>query len=291
MTESTVAAAARHLTGRTALLAFLAGSCVALPARAGTTFDVIGPHEYDLPVDFEPFNVFVQYAYIQQNDHVLDADGDKQDGDGSETLVGQSKYVRFWTPKSHPNVGLAWEIIVPEISLRHVPTENGDRQISGIGDPLTGFAIWTRPAEKLVVGFQSFAQIPVGATDVSDTNWKNLSSFFIDWALPAGFNWTADAGAVFQGSKDNGSTPGTSYHTNQRLSYKVTTLLEPFIGLDAEYTDAHDDLPHGWAVDGGVGLMFHTFDNQSITVRYSGTLDGANHGVNDSVNLKYAYAW
>ena len=36
-------------------------------AQAQTTFDVIGPHEYELPVGFEPFNVFVQYAYVQRN--------------------------------------------------------------------------------------------------------------------------------------------------------------------------------------------------------------------------------
>jgi len=60
--------------------------CWAGSTTAGTTFDVIGPGEYDLPVDFDPFNVFVQYATVQDNDKVRDADGDKVDGDGSQQI-------------------------------------------------------------------------------------------------------------------------------------------------------------------------------------------------------------
>ena len=31
---------------------------ISLPAVAQITLDVIGPHEYDLPVGFKPFNIF-----------------------------------------------------------------------------------------------------------------------------------------------------------------------------------------------------------------------------------------
>ena len=53
---------------------------VAGTASAQTTFDVIGPREYELPVGFEPFNVFVQYATYQDNARMFDADGDRVDG-------------------------------------------------------------------------------------------------------------------------------------------------------------------------------------------------------------------
>ena len=37
--------------------------------------------------------------------------------------------------------------------------------------------------------------------------------------------------------------------------------------------------------------MVNTYKNQSLTLRYSQSLDGKNHSYNDSWNLKYAVAW
>ncbi|MBL8271372.1 transporter [Steroidobacter sp.] len=261
-------------------------------AQAQTTFDVIGPREYELPVDFEPFNVFVQYATFQDNGRAYNDAGERVSGSGSKATTGLSKYVRFWSPASNRNIGVAWEVIVPEVGIRNRGAANlDDRHISGIGDPLTGFAIWYRPRSHITLGFQSFLQIPIGTERVSDTNWKNLSSLFWDWRLGDKFGWTGDAGFVWQGERDSGLQPGLTWHSNHRLAYRASKRLEPFVALDNEHTRAKDGLPKGWALDGGVGLMIHTFDNQSITLRYSTSLDGRNHSVNDSFNLKYAYVW
>lgn len=257
-------------------------------AQAQTTFDVIGPHEYELPVGFEPFNVFVQYAYVQRNNRKFDTDGDRVKGSGSTTIVGLSKYVRFWTPESNPNIGLAYEVIVPEISVRD---HRANTQASGIGDPLTGFAIWYKPTPNSTLGFQSFIQIPAGGSDVSDTNWKNLSSVLWDVRLTDRLGWTADAGFVFQGEKTDGTRPGTSFHTNQRLGYRATPLLEPFVAVDYERSAKTSTVDGSHVLDAGLGLMLHTFDNQSITLRYSKSVSGENHAANNSFNLKYAYVW
>ena len=91
-----------------AALLLTLGAGLTLPAAAQTTFDVIGPHEYDLPVDFQPFNVFVQYAYMQRNNRSFDGSGNRVKGSGSDALVGLSKYVRFWTPDFNRKIGLAW---------------------------------------------------------------------------------------------------------------------------------------------------------------------------------------
>ena len=267
------------------LLAF-AGS-----VSAQTTFDVIGPREYELPVGFDPFNVFVQYGIFQDNARAFDASGRRIDGSGSSAITGLSKYVRFWTPESNKNIGVAWEVIVPVAGIRKSHAPVGDRHISGVGDPMTGFAIWYKPADNVTLGFQSFVQIPVGTNRVSDTNWKNLSSFFWDWRMGEKFGWTGDAGAVWQSKRDSGIRPGLTWHTNNRFAYRATHRLEPFIGIDYEHTSANDGLPNSWALDGSAGVMIHTFANQSITLRYSNSLDGKNHAVNDSFNLKYAYAW
>lgn len=260
-------------------------------ASAQTTFDVIGPREYELPVDFEPFNVFVQYATVQENDRVFDADGDRVDGSGSQLISGLSKYVRFWSPESNRKIGVAWEIIVPEVAIRNRGAAEGDRHISGLGDPLTGFAIWYKAAPNFTLGFQSFVQVPVGTDRVSDTNWKNLSSVFWDWRIGEKAGWTGDAGFVWQSERDSGFKPGLTWHTNNRLAWRATNRLEPFIGIDYEHTSGNDGAEDSWALDAGPGLMIHTFKNQSITLRYSTSLDGENHSVNDSFNLKYAYVW
>lgn len=268
----------------------------ALLAHAGasvaqTTFDVIGPREYELPVDFKPFNVFVQYATIQDNDRVFDANGDKVDGSGSQLISGLSKYVRFWTPESNRKIGVAWEVIVPEVAIRNRQAPEGDRHVSGLGDPLTGFAIWYKARPNLTLGFQSFLQVPVGTDRISDTNWKNLSSLFWDWRIGDKFGWTGDAGFVWQGTRDDGFKPAMSWHQNHRFAYRANRRLEPFLALDHERSGSKSGRPASWALDGGAGLMIHTFDNQSITLRYSTSLDGENHAVNDSFNLKYAYVW
>ena len=258
-------------------------------AQAATTFDVMGPHEYDLPAPgFEPFQVFVQYAYLQDDDKAYDNNGDRVAGSGNTTTVGLSKYVRFWTSESIPNLGLAYEVIVPEIG---VSSEANGGDVSGFGDPLTGFALWYKPTENSTLGFQSFLQIPVGDRDVSDTNWKNLSSALWDVRLTDKWGWTGDAGFVFQGSKDDGTHPGTTFHTNERLGYRVSKLLEPFVGVDYEYTKGTTTVNKSYILDLSLGVMFHTFDNQSIAIRYAGSVEGQNRAVNNSLNLKYAYAW
>ncbi|MCZ4304853.1 transporter [Zoogloeaceae bacterium G21618-S1] len=274
----------RHLlVGSALILSGLSGV-----TQAQTTFDVIGPHEYELPVGFDPFNVFVQYAYVQRNNRTFNTDGDRVKGSGSTAIVGLSKYVRFWTPESNPNIGLAYEVIVPEISVRD---HHANTQASGLGDPLTGFAIWYKPTPNSTLGFQSFIQIPAGSSDVSDTNWKNLSSVLWDVRFTDQLGWTGDAGFVFQGEKTNGTRPGTSFHTNHRLGYRVSDLVEPFVAMDYERTAKTSTVAGSHVLDAGVGLMLHTFDNQSITVRYSKSVSGENHAANNSFNLKYAYVW
>lgn len=261
-------------------------------AMAQTTFDVIGPHEYELPVDFEPFNVFVQYATVQENDRAFNSRGDRVDGSGSQAITGLSKYVRFWSPESNRKIGVAWEVIVPEVAVRNRSAADADsRHISGVGDPMTGFAIWYKARPNLTLGFQSFLQMPVGTDEVSDTNFKNLSSMFWDWRINDTFGWTGDAGFVWQSKRDSGFKPGMTWHTNNRFGWRVNKRIEPFIGIDYETTSGRQGAPDSWALDGGAGVMFHTFDNQSITVRYSTSIDGENHSVNDSFNLKYAYVW
>jgi hypothetical protein len=269
-----------------------AGLLLGTPAWSQTALDIIGPHEYDLPVNFDPFNVFVQYAYVQNNSEFWDSEGNNVDGPGSRNTVGFSKFVHFWTPNFNRNIGLAWEVIVPEISIRNRgAVDPGLRNLSGIGDPITGFATWFKPTPQSTLGIQSFLQVPWGDKDVSDTNWKNLTSLLWYTPLIWEFDWTGDAGFIWQSPRVDGITPGTLFHTNNRFGYRVNKWLEPFLGLDYEHVDSFNVFPESWAVDGGVGLMVFTYEGQSITMRYSNTLTAKNHTDTNSWNLKYVYTW
>ena len=87
---------ARHLNERIKILGAVTLLLLAFsgPARAQVTFDVIGPHEYDLPTNFaKPFNIFVQYVESQSTSKILDANKDKQTVSKTSVLVGLTKYV------------------------------------------------------------------------------------------------------------------------------------------------------------------------------------------------------
>ena len=278
---------------RVALVAAALGAVA--PVQAQVTLDVIGPHEYDLPVDFKPFNVFVQYATFQDGDRQWDGDGDRRRAARTRTIVGLSKYVRFWTPEANPKIGLAYEIIVPEVGVRNSDTRSS---ASGIGDPITGFAAWYKPGPNSTLGIQSFMQVPVGDQDIGGGDvWKNLTSLF--WDVQAGrLTYTADAGFVFFGESNAAdASPGTLFHTNHRLGYQINEGIEPFIALDYERQQGWRNRATGVKVEAshettaGLGVMFKYYGNQSITVRYSRGIDGESHGATDSFNLKYVYAW
>lgn len=278
------------------LAALCAGLALAQPALAQVTLDVIGPHEYDLPVGFKPFNVFVQYATFQDGRKAWDGSGDRRSAAAkTQTIVGLSKYVRFWSPESRPDIGLAYEVILPEIGIRNDATNSSN---SGLGDPLTGPAIWYKPTPNSTLGFQTFFQIPVGNKDVGGGDvWKNLSSLFWDIQFER-FSYTADAGFVFFGESNAADArPATLFHTNQRLGYKLNDSIEPFIALDYERQGSWTNRATGVKVaasretTAGIGVMFSYFGNQSLTLRYSRGISGEDHGATDSFNLKYAYAW
>ncbi|WP_019919501.1 transporter [Methyloversatilis discipulorum] len=269
-------------------LALLSGS-----ASAQTTFDVIGPHEYDLPVNFDqPFNVFVQYATVQRDSRLFDNDGDRQRGNSAQKIIGLSKYVRFWTSESNRNIGLAFEVIQPTVGIRNRDAVDPDaRHISGFGDTITGAAIWYKPTPGSTLGFQTFLQIPIGDKDVSDTNWKNLSSLLWYVPLTERIGWTGDLGFVAQSRRDDGNRPGMLWHTNNRFGYRVNDWLEPFAGVDYERISGRNGADDSWGFDGSLGVMFHYYGNQSIALRYSHGIEGENRPVNNSINIKYAYVW
>ncbi|MDI9847463.1 transporter [Rhodoblastus sp. 17X3] len=291
-------------TKSTTIQSLALGAAMLIPLCATTnaiasdiTFAVIGPQEYNLPVNFkDPFNVFVQYGEFNSTNQAWSPSGGLYKTPNTDLFVGLSKYVRFWTFDSIPNVGFAYEVIVPEVMV----TGPFDA-VKGIGDPLTGPAVWFKPTKDTTLGLQSFVQIPIGQTEVSNHYWANYSSIFFDWQSPL-LAFTGNAGAVFRSIQSAPGSlrvnEGTTLHTNLRLSWKATTFWEPFVAFDWQTTGGAN-----YAYGGGVaalanqetalgaGVMAHFSPVASLTLRYSRGVEGYNTGLTNAGYLKFAYVW
>lgn len=276
----------RHVLRLTVAAALCAVGSV---AQAQITRGFIAPHEYALPgMDYKPFNVFVEYVTLQDTDRFWDGDGDKVSGNNVEVLVGLSKYVRFFKIESLPNLGVGWEIIVPKVGIRD---KTAGTSTGGIADPITGPAIWIKPTENWTLGADLFLQVPVGDKDVGGGDrWNVIGSVFWDGQFSK-INYTGNLGYTIAGKPTAGPRLGNVYYTNHRLGYRVSELIEPFIGLDYERQQGSDANPSNHETGAAVGVMFHTVKNSNISVHYQRGLEGEARAVSDNLNVRFVVVW
>lgn len=291
---------ARHWPRRllaTVCVVTTAGFLGAAPSRAeDITFAVIGPHEYDLPVNFKPFNVFVQYGEANFSSQAFDRNGQIVNVPHQQLAVGLSKYVHFWTFAEIPNVGFAYEVIVPEV---HIQTD-GARDVNGVGDTLTGPALWFKPTQNTTLGFQSFFTAPIGTSQVTNNFFSNYSSIFYDYQ-GTWFDVTGNTGGIFRTDRRApGLAPlqeGTTFHTNLRVGLKTNTVIEPFVGIDYDTTTSNVDRTTGLAIPlsshrdlalGGGAVMTMSKDI-NLTLRYSRSVAGTNTYLTNAGYLKFVY--
>lgn len=269
----------------------LVGFCaIAASAQAQITRGFIGPHEYSLPdpVGMKPWNVFVEYSTFQRTNKAWNGDGDKVGAGKSEVLVSLSKFVHFW--EVTPGVGIAMELIVPKVSIRD-KDGLGAGNASGIADPIVGPAFWIKPSPNWTLGTDMFfVQIPIGDKDVSNDAWNAVASVFWDGQFGK-FNWTGNVATTLHGTNSAGKKAGTQWYVNNRFGYRVSDLVEPFIGLDYERQKANDLNPSNHEWGGAVGVMFHALDKGHITVSYEKGLRGENRAVSNNLNLRFAYVF
>lgn len=271
----------------------------ATPALADNiTFAVIGPHEYDLPVNFKPFNVFVQYGENNIGSQAYNNSGGAINGSKQNQFVGLSKYVYFWCFPGISDIGFAYEVITPEVGVTGPGTGNGVR---GIGDTLTGPAMWFKPTPNSTLGVQNFLQLPIGMPRVTNGYWANYSSIFFDAQWPA-VSLTGNLGAVIRSNQSLPGQPqavsGTTFHFNARLGWVNPTIFEPFLGVDwqtqssaYQVVDGLILAPHSEETALGAGVMFKFSPTMSLTVRYSHSVQGRNVDMTNAGYFKLAYVW
>ncbi len=268
---------------------------------ADITFGIIGPREYELPVNYKDFVAFVQYSGTNSTSQFFDNKGNLTGVPRQDLTVGLSKFVYFTTIDALPGVGIALEAIVPEIYLG----TRGGKERFGFGDTIWGFATWIKPTENSTFGFQSFIQAPIGGDYFTNRYYANYSSILFD-VQGEHLSFTGDVGGVFRGDQDPAGlggvrvNPGTTFHTNLRLGYKLgipTLPVEPFVALDYQYnttariTATNAVIPNSRNQDLalGAGLAFLYDPKQSFTIRYSRSVYGENTYATNAVYLKYVY--
>lgn len=262
------------------------------------TLGVIGPHEYDLPVDFKPFNVFVQYGDGNAAGMSYDGQGRRQPRGGSHTWAGLSKYVHFRTFDAIPHVGFAFEVIQSE----SYTLANG-KNFGGLGPTIVGPAVWFKPNKRSTFGIQTFMETPSGTREALATNyWANLSSFMFDYEWDH-FSFDGDLGAVVASTKhvkdQHSYKPGDVFFSNLRFGWKATHTLEPFFAFDWQnagglYDNTLKQSVHNTSsreIALGAGAMWTVNSHLSLTARYSHSVEGRNTPESNAYYLKLTYLW
>lgn len=281
-----VRSSVRRLLGL-ACLAGVTGLAGVTDSEAATGRSFIGPHEYALPTNVpDGFDVFLIYSYLDRADRAFDADGDKQRSDRTDTLVSLLKYSRGWTLESNPNFGYAWELIVPVSSARN---RTARTSASGIGDPIVAPYIWYKLSDKVTVGTDFLFQLPVGDSEVGGgDSWKFTNSVFIDAQLGK-FNYTGDVIWNFPGTSNKADAKaGKSWSTEHLFGYRVSPLVEPYVGVAYEYQKASSINRANSETDVLGGVMFH-FKKASASFHVLHTVDGKNRPAGNSLNLRLVW--
>ncbi|MCB1908342.1 MAG: transporter, partial [Rhodocyclaceae bacterium] len=107
------------------------------------------------------------------------------------------------------------------------------------------------------------------------------------------FNWTGNVAATFLGptEEDGAPDPANPYAFTNRFGYRVSELVEPYVGIDYAWQNSKDDAPsaHEWV--GTIGAMFHLAPTYHLSVHYQGGIEGENMPVSRNLNLRFAYVF
>lgn len=279
-------------------LSGLALACATKAHASDITLGIIGPHEYDLPVDFKPFNVLVQYGNGNAAGNTYNSGGARRPTGGSHTWSGLTKYVHFRSFDAIPHVGFAFELIQSESFVLANGTNYG-----GLGGTIVGPAAWFKPNKHSTFGFQTFMQTPTATQPNIATNyWLNISSFIFDYEWNR-FSFDGDAGAVTGSTRhvrgQDSFRPGVTFYSNLRWSWKATKLVEPFFALDWQnVTGTYNNTRRNYVENSnsrevalGGGIMFNIAKDFSFTGRYSHSVEGRNTPETNAYYIKLVYLW
>lgn len=264
---------------------------------AGIPFSVIGPHEYTLPLNFKPYLEFVQSVEVNDDRMSFDSVGNTQDSALGHTLTTSTKLAYLFQIKGLRKVGFEAEAILPASRVT-----GGPDAVTGIGDPVAGLAMWTKPTDHAVIGLQDYFVLPLGSQAFSGKHTSNIFSLLGDY-VAGRWDFDGDLGVVAPLSYATRSgqptqRAGNAYFANLRISYRLSLPFEPFTGLDWQNSAGAWLVNNGEAVPASngheiaalAGVMWH-LPSGSLTASWHYGLSGRNVIRTDSLLMRWIYAF
>ena len=261
--------------------------------RAGTIpYSVIGSNEFNLPVKYEPFNVWLSYnVYRDEGKTWAGTDSTSRD-----SLMTINKFAHFFKVDALPDVGFLWEAVA---GLGHFSSKSHDSS-SGFLDPSTGVLAWIKPTPDLTTGLEYFIYLPFGNSDLSGHSLDHSV------ALVGNYNHgnlmlDADVGVKIRGDYRHGGKhyeQGETLFANLVATYKVFKLLQPMGKLDFQTTGGGKDKDTGLELRDsqrelalGIGNHFNLTDKLSGDIWYSHGVTGNNVNKTNSALMRLVYVF
>ncbi|UFS70686.1 transporter [Geomonas sp. RF6] len=251
-------------------------------------YSVIGVHEFDLPVKYDPFNVILSYNIYNDDRNAWGGPSGGQD-----SLLTINKFAHFFKVDALPNVGFLWELVLGGASVRL----KNDDSVSGMIDPQVGIVSWIRPLPNWTTALEYWLYVPFGDNEISNHAIDNSVAFLTNYTL-GGLTFDGDFGIKLRGdSHYNGvkQERGDLLFGNLSLAYKFIPNVEPFVKLDWVSAGKGKDLGSGATVASsdetaiGIGNHFSLTQKLAADVWYLRGVDGRNNTKTDAVYLKFAY--
>jgi len=260
-------------------------------AEAGLIpYSVIGTNEFNLPVQYEPFNAFLSY-------NVFRDEGKSWDGQSAarSTLLSVEKYARFFKIDALPKVGFLWEAVVGAGSA----TNKDNTSNTGLIDAQTGFLAWIRPTDNLTTGLEYFVYLPFGSNELSGHSIDNSIAFTTNYKVGQ-FTLDGDIGYKIKGDyKNNGvnTEQGDTVFANLVLAYQFLKNIEPMLKVDFQATGSGRDkmtnikTSGSEELAGGIGNHFILTEKLSGDIWYSHGLTGRNTTKTNSALMRIVYVF
>jgi len=270
-----------------AALAFSPGTAKQAEASV-IPYSVIGVHEFDLPVKYDPFNVILSY-------NIYNDDRNTYSGPSSqtETLLTINKFAHFFKVDALPKVGFLWEVV---LGAGHV-TLADDNSVSGMIDPQVGVVSWVRPLPNWTTALEYWLYVPFGSNEISNHAIDNSVAFLTNYTL-GGFTFDADFGYKLRGDSHHAGVRqerGDQFFGNASVAYKFFPNVEPLVKVDYVTGGHGKDLGTGAIIGSsnelavGIGNHFSLTQKLGADVWYLRGIEGRNNIKTDSVYVKFAY--
>jgi hypothetical protein len=249
-------------------------------AQANPLFELLEGADWNLPIVPSAYGL-IQRGMYQSSGTSYGARGETTSGPSTTEYLGITSLFHVFSYEALPNVGFAWEVLQPEVSVQ---PPGYAQSVSGLGDPLLYMSVYTRPLPNLMVGLQSFTSFPTGDSEVSSHRFEYIPHIAVDYTLGQwGFDGTF--GAALFSTQHNGIDSvrsGNQYSAETALRYRVNGTFEPYVVNTYQTQNSGTTvvtksyIPGNHQDDVGGGVKINFTQKRWISIWYYNTISGEN---------------